>query len=82
MVSEPKDSAPEPILEGQAWDRFDALGRPSPNDRYLRKRDMVSGIDGSAASDQNVVDAGPLGYDLLGDAQQLLALVAAFEQPP
>ena len=33
---EPKDPAPEPILEGQAWDRFDALGRPSPNGRYLR----------------------------------------------
>jgi hypothetical protein len=36
MLSEPKDSATERILEGQAWDRFDALGRPSPNDRYLR----------------------------------------------
>jgi hypothetical protein len=36
----------------------------------------------SAASDQNVVDAGPLGYDLLRDAQELLALVAALEQPP
>ena len=35
-LSELKDSAREPILEGQAWDRFDALGRPSPNDRNLR----------------------------------------------
>ena len=36
MLSEPQEAAPEPILEGQAWDRFDALGRPSPNDRNLR----------------------------------------------
>jgi hypothetical protein len=42
MLGEPKDSAPEPILEGQAWDRFDALGRPSPNDRYLREADNRS----------------------------------------
>ena len=35
--------------------------RPVGNVRYVRKRDMVSGTDGSAASDQNVVDAGPLG---------------------
>ena len=40
MLSEPKETAPEPILEGQASDRFDALGRPSPNDRYLREADL------------------------------------------
>src|ERR1700722_12996970 len=39
MLSEPKETAPEPILEGQAWDRFDALGRPSSNDRNLRTGD-------------------------------------------
>jgi hypothetical protein len=36
MLSQPKETAVEPILEGQAWDRFDALGRPSPNGRDLR----------------------------------------------
>jgi hypothetical protein len=35
-VERAKGFHPEPILEGQAWDRFDALGRPSPNDRNLR----------------------------------------------
>jgi hypothetical protein len=38
MLSEPK-GAPEPILEGRVWDRFDALGRSSPNDRNLREGD-------------------------------------------
>jgi hypothetical protein len=36
MLSEPSEAALEPILEGQAWDRFDPLGRPWPNDRNLR----------------------------------------------
>jgi hypothetical protein len=36
MLSQPKETAPEPILKGQAWNRFDGLGRPSPNGRDLR----------------------------------------------
>src|ERR1700722_17073658 len=37
MLSEPK-GAPEPILEGRVWDRFDALGRSSPNDPQFARR--------------------------------------------
>src|ERR1700722_18057098 len=31
---------PSEYSKGRRWDRFDALGRPSPNDRYLRIPDL------------------------------------------
>ena len=43
MLSEPKDSAAEPVLEARAWDRFDSLARPSPNGRNLRQAGVLRG---------------------------------------
>ena len=52
-------------------------------DTKPRKTPIQSRETASAASDWSVVDAGPIrAYDLLGDAQKLLALVATLKQPP
>src|ERR1700722_15782869 len=57
MLSEPKE-APEPILEGRVWDRFDPLGRPSPNDRNLRAPDGWSRREADIARSLPVRDDG------------------------
>ncbi len=70
-----------------AWRSFPVLTGSDGVDAWLRAP-AAEGLAplhtrlASAASDHGHVATTPFRYDLLRDAQELLALVAPFEQPP